>query len=221
MCANIRELNPVILATHVVILLLVIILGKFKRTVFLTSTRLNRMSFRCAKQFMKSRFSSKTTNDKELVALLNIVDGNLNTMPKLVLCFDFEVPFSSLISIAYTQQKPKLSFCYRPGNLYTIIMVDPDARSPKNRYLAPWLHWLVVNITSCEIGTELNPYVPPAPPQGIHRYVTLFYEQKDVIDTSKVKYTDRNNFPFKTFVKRHKLRPMYGHMFKVDSGVPE
>lgn len=67
-------------------------------------------------------------------------------------------------------------------DLYTLIMVDPDAPSPSNPVAKEWLHWLVTNIpgsTSGPLsGNEITPYNGPTPPIGIHRYVFALFKQK-------------------------------------------
>jgi large subunit ribosomal protein L35 len=37
------------------------------------------------------------------------------------------------------------------GNLYTLLMVDPDAPSRENPVKRSWLHWMVVNIPGHDI----------------------------------------------------------------------
>ncbi|RWS24036.1 protein D3-like protein [Leptotrombidium deliense] len=64
------------------------------------------------------------------------------------------------------------------GNLYTLVMVDPDAPSRQNPTHAEYLHWLVINIQG-KSRDEVANYVGPAPPQGtgLHRYVLLIFIQ--------------------------------------------
>ncbi|CAI5472369.1 unnamed protein product [Closterium sp. Yama58-4] len=63
------------------------------------------------------------------------------------------------------------------GDLYTLVMSDPDAPSPDNPVAAEWLHWLVVNIPGAatlphsSAGDLLTEYKGPTPPMGMHRYV--------------------------------------------------
>uniref|UniRef100_A0A146ZDP1 Phosphatidylethanolamine-binding protein 1 n=1 Tax=Fundulus heteroclitus TaxID=8078 RepID=A0A146ZDP1_FUNHE len=119
--------------------------------------------------------------------------------------------------------EPSLDFSKEDGAFYTVIMVDPDAPSPKNPKMGPWLHWIVHNITKENPkGSTGCLYFGPSPPRGIHRYVTLIYKQKDgTIDHSKCDYTLRNNFKFGDFVKKNKLDLIHVHYYTVDSGKTE
>ncbi|XP_027353486.1 protein FLOWERING LOCUS T-like [Abrus precatorius] len=65
-------------------------------------------------------------------------------------------------------------------NLYTLVMVDPDAPSPGNPNEREYLHWLVTNIpatTGATFGEEIVPYENPRPRAGIHRIVFVLFRQ--------------------------------------------
>ncbi|KAI4348425.1 hypothetical protein L6164_009150 [Bauhinia variegata] len=65
-------------------------------------------------------------------------------------------------------------------NLYTLIMVDPDAPSPSNPTLREYLHWLVTDIpatTGANYGNEVVTYESPRPSVGIHRIVLVLFRQ--------------------------------------------
>eukprot|EP00271_Cylindrocystis_brebissonii_P000384 TRINITY_DN10477_c0_g1_i1.p1 TRINITY_DN10477_c0_g1~~TRINITY_DN10477_c0_g1_i1.p1 ORF type:complete len:259 (-),score=41.92 TRINITY_DN10477_c0_g1_i1:677-1453(-) len=67
-------------------------------------------------------------------------------------------------------------------DLYTLVMVDPDAPSPSEPTFREWLHWMVVNIPggipSPAAGELVVEYKGPTPPTGIHRYVFVLFKQK-------------------------------------------
>ncbi|XP_057960500.1 protein MOTHER of FT and TFL1 [Malania oleifera] len=68
------------------------------------------------------------------------------------------------------------------NNLYTLVMVDPDAPSPSEPSLREWLHWIVVDIPEgmdATKGKEVVPYMGPQPPTGIHRYVFALFKQEE------------------------------------------
>lgn len=62
--------------------------------------------------------------------------------------------------------------------LYTMIMLDPDAPSRQNPKPGAFLHWLVVNIPGNQVekGNHLATYIGAGPPQnsGSHRYYFYF-----------------------------------------------
>nr|AFS50164.1 flowering locus T [Narcissus tazetta subsp. chinensis] len=65
-------------------------------------------------------------------------------------------------------------------NLYTLVMVDPDAPSPSDPNSREYLHWLVTNIpgtTGVNYGNEVTSYESPRPTLGIHRIVFSLFQQ--------------------------------------------
>ncbi|KQK18442.1 hypothetical protein BRADI_1g42510v3 [Brachypodium distachyon] len=67
------------------------------------------------------------------------------------------------------------------GDLFTLVMIDPDAPSPSEPSMREWLHWLVVNIpggADPSQGKEVVPYMSPRPALGIHRYVLVVFQQR-------------------------------------------
>nr|ACN54547.1 mother of FT and TFL1-like protein [Physcomitrium patens] len=99
-----------------------------------------------------------------------------------------------------TAQAPEIHLSDKSGgnNLYTLIMIDPDAPSPSEPTLREWLHWIVTDIPgnsggsemtsgfprlneliapSKSCGRELVPYMGPRPPVGIHRYIFVLFRQ--------------------------------------------
>ncbi|KAK3440584.1 protein MOTHER of FT and TFL1 [Eucalyptus grandis] len=79
---------------------------------------------------------------------------------------------------------PKISISGHPDELYTLVMVDPDAPSPSEPSMREWIHWIVVDIpggTNPNRGKEILPYVGPRPPVGIHRYILVLFQQKTPI----------------------------------------
>ncbi|KAM5570444.1 protein MOTHER of FT and TFL1 [Rosa sericea] len=76
---------------------------------------------------------------------------------------------------------PKVTFSGHPGELYTLVMTDPDAPSPSEPSMREWVHWIMADIpggTNPIRGKEILPYVGPRPPVGIHRYILVLFQQK-------------------------------------------
>lgn len=78
----------------------------------------------------------------------------------------------------------------RPEELYTVLLVDPDAPSRSNPAMRSFLHWAVVNVPGEDRprGDTLVDYMGAAPPPGtgLHRYVFLVYQQKGRVDVAKM-----------------------------------
>ncbi|XP_050289020.1 protein MOTHER of FT and TFL1-like [Quercus robur] len=93
-------------------------------------------------------------------------------------------------------------------NLYTLIMVDPDAPSPSEPALREWLHWIVVDIpegSDVTKGKELVPYMGPKPPTGIHRYIFVLFKQKSEMMVGCSPPDARGNFRARQFAAQYEL----------------
>ncbi|XP_053210815.1 protein D3-like [Panonychus citri] len=104
--------------------------------------------------------------------------------------------------------------------LFTFMMVDPDAPTPRNATSRSILHWLVVNIkgNNMKTGTTLAKYLPPAPTpnKGAHRYVFLIYRQPKEVASRKTYVTlqERSNFQVTSFAIQNRLSgPIAGNFF--------
>ncbi|XP_044500241.1 protein HEADING DATE 3A-like [Mangifera indica] len=68
-------------------------------------------------------------------------------------------------------------------NLYTLVMVDPDAPSPSDPTLKEYLHWLVIDIPETReatYGNEVVSYESPKPTVGIHRFAFVLFRQPGI-----------------------------------------
>ncbi|XP_061368819.1 protein MOTHER of FT and TFL1 homolog 1-like [Gastrolobium bilobum] len=94
------------------------------------------------------------------------------------------------------------------GNLYTLVMVDPDAPSPSEPTYREWLHWIVVDIpegSDASQGREVVMYMGPCPLAGIHRYVFVAFKQTDGPLVGVGPPQGRANFKSREFASRHHL----------------
>ncbi|CAN8016938.1 unnamed protein product [Ixodes persulcatus] len=121
-------------------------------------------------------------------------------------------------------QAPTIEFKERRNNLYTIMMLDPDAPSRRNPKHRSWVHWLIVNAESPETGrvdpdNVIQSYKGPGPPAGSgpHRYVFLvFCQGKRRINAKAVKQwvPQRSGFDLAKFRRRANLHlPFAGNYF--------
>ncbi|KAK9227283.1 hypothetical protein WN943_012332 [Citrus x changshan-huyou] len=96
------------------------------------------------------------------------------------------------------------------SNLYTLVMVDPDAPSPSEPRYREWLHWIVVDIpegSDATKGKELVAYMGPQPPTGIHRYVFVLFNQKGKVMAGCRPPDARSNFSTRRFAADNGFQP--------------
>ena len=117
----------------------------------------------------------------------------------IIITDDMYIPFEK------TQINPLIKFDRYPEELYTIIVVDPDAPSPENPIYKYWLHLLIVNNND-----KIAKYEKPAPPPGSgdHRYYFYLYKQNKKIDKDDISLTEvniRKKFNLAKFVTDNNL----------------
>nr|AOM81063.1 mother of FT 1 protein [Oxybasis rubra] len=111
-------------------------------------------------------------------------------------------------SLASERPLVQISGLLSTDNLYTIIMIDPDAPSPSEPKMKEWLHWIIADIPQgmdASKGRELVEYMGPKPPTGIHRYVFVLFRQKGPIAKQWQLPQARNNFSTRNFAARNGL----------------
>ena len=100
------------------------------------------------------------------------------------------------------------------NNLYTTLMVDPDAPYPLTPTFKYYLHLLVIN--NKEIIVD---YLPPDPPLDSppHRYQIIILEQSNYINKKKMNtfnFHERPNFNLDNFITKNKLKIVDEFEFK-------
>lgn len=122
-------------------------------------------------------------------------------------------------TIQSTQAPPTYNFNVRPGSMYTLIMLDPDAPHQN----APWLHMLYINITdprNIKPANIITHYSAPSPPPrtGRHHYITILYEQRHPIyGQPTIGNWGRAHFNVDGFVAKYGLTPVASTQFFVDT----
>lgn len=94
------------------------------------------------------------------------------------------------------------------------MLVDIDAPDPKAPTHAPFLHYILADLTvdgqsqQQQQEVEVVPYYPVTPPIGEHRYISLLFRQQDSgPDAPDAALTaKRSNFDVAGFVKTHNLQ---------------
>ena len=132
--------------------------------------------------------------------------------------------------LAHTQQQPHLDIS-DGSDIYTLIMVDPDAPSRDSPNRGDWLHWLVINIQPANhTDNTMVAFEPPSPPKnsGLHRYYFYLFRQTGFIDPAVItnylrshhtvnNKVNRKNFPLVSFATQFKLeKPISVHFLTED-----
>ena len=128
----------------------------------------------------------------------------------------------------------------REDQIYSLLMVDPDAPTRENNIDSPWLHWLEVNLEGntsdakfLKTGATIVDYIPPTPPKNTkwHRYTILVFVQDKALSVSEVKHlrefyqkiTDhadfRKNFDIEEFLGKVPGKLKGVQMFKAENVV--
>ncbi|KAH9388565.1 Phosphatidylethanolamine-binding protein 1 [Tyrophagus putrescentiae] len=119
-----------------------------------------------------------------------------------------------------------ISWPAESGDLFTVVITDPDAPSRQQPKYREWHHWLVVNIPGNDIskGDTLSEYIGAGPPKGtgLHRYVFLAYKQNGKINPDEKRLTNRSgegraNFKIRDFAKKYGLgEPVAGNFYQAE-----
>ncbi|XP_072958970.1 protein VERNALIZATION 3-like [Typha angustifolia] len=139
----------------------------------------------------------------------DVVDPFVRSASLRVLYNNREMTVGSELKPSQVASKPRIEIGGRnTSNLYTLVMVDPDAPSPSNPTKREHLHWLVTDIpesTDASYGNEIMGYESPRPTSGIHRFVFVLFQQSDsqAIDTPGW----RPNFITRDFAALYNLGP--------------
>ncbi|KAJ6411336.1 hypothetical protein OIU84_007991 [Salix udensis] len=97
---------------------------------------------------------------------------------------------------------PKVTISGHSDELYTMVMIDPDAPSPSEPSMREWVHWVVADIpggTNPTRGKEILSYVSPRPPVGIHRYILVLFRQKMLLGNMMEPPQNRTHFSTRLF----------------------
>lgn len=112
------------------------------------------------------------------------------------------------------------------GQLYTLVLTDPDAPSRAEPTYREWHHWLVGNIPGTDVraGETLSAYVGSGPPYGtgLHRYVFLVYRQPGPLKFDETRLTNtsgdgRGGFRVSKFAEKYGLGvPVAGNFYEAE-----
>ncbi|BDA40961.1 Protein MOTHER of FT and TFL1 homolog 1 [Coccomyxa sp. Obi] len=106
----------------------------------------------------------------------------------------------------------------QPTKLYTLVLTDPDAPSPAMPTSREYLHWLVTNAPDGDISKAqvVEPYAPPTPPAGVHRYVFSLFQQPNNAAIDVPIPASRARFNTQKFAAQYKLgEPVQAAYFEV------
>ncbi|XP_021775552.1 protein HEADING DATE 3A-like [Chenopodium quinoa] len=105
--------------------------------------------------------------------------------------------------------QPRVEVGGHLGTFYTLVIVNPDAPSPRNPSLKEYMHWLVTDIpgnSEASLGQEVVPYESPQPSIGIHRMVFVLLQQRGQQTVYPPGW--RQNFNTRDFAEVYDLTPV-------------
>lgn len=79
-----------------------------------------------------------------------------------------------LITKAMAQQPIKFYWPKEAGHYYVVYMIDEDAVGSNGQ---PYLHYRADSVTDKTDGNVMQPYRPPNPPSGVHRYKVVVLDE--------------------------------------------
>lgn len=144
----------------------------------------------------------------------DVIDAKPSASIKVTYPSNVEVQQGNELAPTKVKDVPKFEFEAKADQLYTLVMVDPDAPSRKDPKFREILHYLVSNIPGNDVakGDTLAEYIGSGPPKdtGSHRYIFLVYHQKDGRLQSDIKISNhsiegRKSFSIRKFAKDNKL----------------
>ena len=111
-----------------------------------------------------------------------------------------------------TVSAPLVKF-QQTGNMYTLVMWDPDVPP---QFQPGWAHWIAINLQSPnDISSKtLLSYKGPSPPSGTHRYFFGLFEQQHSINPQQ---PIREKFNIDNFIKENNLTEIKKVFMKVSS----
>ncbi|KAH8381923.1 hypothetical protein KR009_001051 [Drosophila setifemur] len=128
---------------------------------------------------------------------------------------DNEVKQGNELTPTQVKDQPIVSWSGFDGEeLFTLLMVDPDAPTRQDPKFREILHWSVVNITGSDLasGQESAAYVGSGPPKdtGLHRYIFLLFRQQNKIEIETPRIPNnvragRLNFNSREFASKYGL----------------
>ena len=93
-----------------------------------------------------------------------------------------------LLSWDDAQLPISIEYTLVPSTFYTIIVYDPDAP------MGTFTHWIAINDTKTTNGMNLLSYIPPNPPDKIHRYYIYIYKQSKKYNNINLLRTNGQKF---------------------------
>ena len=127
-------------------------------------------------------------------------------------------------TIGDVQEPLTITWPWKSGILYTLLIWDEDAPYPQDPKNSPYLHYLVVDIPQNDIdkGKTLASYIPPNPPEDSapHSYIIEVYAQPKLLGKLEIS-KNRTRFNVKEFLNSNKLIMQLEKRFAVNPSILE
>ncbi|KAJ0681539.1 putative phosphatidylethanolamine-binding protein [Helianthus annuus] len=137
----------------------------------------------------------------------NFMDPFVPTVTVTAYFGDHRLTNCSELRLTTAQIAPRVVIGGNQDELYTLIMVDPDAPNPNEPSSREVVLWIVTNIpggTSTAEGREFMAYDVPNPQVGLHRFIMLLYRQASPLNEIEA-LPSRDCFKSNEFAEKHNL----------------
>lgn len=125
---------------------------------------------------------------------------------KIVYPSGANVDLGNELTPTHVKDKPRVVWSAVDGDLYALLMTDPDAPSRDDPKFREFRHWAVINIPGSNVasGREVFEYIGSGPPMGtgLHRYIFLLYKQNGPIVYDDSVVTNRYGTRFSHFASK-------------------
>lgn len=173
----------------------------------------------------KSKTMASLDNIVKEQVVPDVIDSKPAASIRIKYLSGAEVLQGNVLTPTQVKDLPKVTFDAKSDQLYTLLMVDPDAPSRVKPTFREILHFAISNIPGGDLskGETMAEYIGSGPPKGtgLHRYVFLVFLQKGKLESSmkipKTSRAGRTNFSARAFAKKHNLgEPIAANFYQAE-----
>ncbi|KAI7751322.1 hypothetical protein M8C21_002882 [Ambrosia artemisiifolia] len=151
--------------------------------------------------------NSRASSDVITRVLHGVVEPFVPTVTMMVYYGNHRLINGSELRLSVAEITPRVLIGGEHDELYTLIMIDPDAPNPDEPALREVVTWIVTNIPGGESSTQGNEFMSydvPNPQVGVHRHIMLLFRQRGPLNGIET-LESRVHFRTRDFANTHNL----------------